>query len=98
MSKHILKIKCDKCNEYIEVEYSKFNPFPKMPNTDVKITIIKGCKHISEGDIKYYIEMGKMFEQMQENRRIDFQEMERKEELRKLKELGIDIDKLNGII
>ena len=98
MSKHILKIKCDKCNEYIEVEYSQFKPFPKMPNTDVKIIITKGCEHISEGNIKYYIELGKMFEQMQENRRIDFQEMERKEEIKKLKELGIDIDKLNGII
>ena len=98
MSKHILKIKCDKCNEYIEVEYSKFNPFPKMPMTDVKISIIKGCKHISEGDIKYYIEMGKIFQGIYENRQVDFQEMERKEELRKLKELGIDIDKLNGII
>ena len=98
MSKHILKIKCDKCGKYIEVEYSQFNPFPNMPMNDVKISIVKGCKHISEVNIKYYIEMGKMFEQMQENRRVDFKEMERKEELRKLKELGIDIDKLNGII
>ena len=98
MSKHILKIKCDKCDEYIEVEYSQFKPFPKMPTNDVKLNITKGCEHIAEIDIKYYIELGKMFEQMQVNRKVDFQEMERKEELRKLKELGIDIEKLNGII
>ena len=98
MSKHIMKIKCDKCNEYIEVEYSKFNPFPKMPTTDVKLSIVKGCEHISEGDIKYYIELGKMFQGMMENRRVDFQEMERKEEFRKLEELGIDVEKLKGIL
>lgn len=98
MSKHILKIKCDKCNEYIEVEYSQFKPFPKMPTTDVNIKIVKGCEHIAELNIKYYIELGKMFDQMQQNRRVDFQEMEQKEELRKLEELGIDIEKLKGII
>lgn len=98
MNKHIMKIKCDKCGEYIEVEYSQFKPFPKMPNTDVKLSIVKGCEHIAELNIKYYIELGKMFEQMQENRKVDFQEMERKEELKKLEELGIDVEKLKGIL
>ena len=98
MSKHILKIKCDKCGKYIEVEYKQFNPFPKMPMTDIKLSIVKGCKHVSEVDLKYYIELGKMFQGMMENRRVEFQEMERKEEMKKLKELGIDIDKLNGIL
>lgn len=98
MSKHILKIKCDKCNDYIEVEYSQFKPFSNSPMTDIKLSIIKGCKHISEVDIKYYIEMGKIFEEMYADRRVEFQEMEKKQELRKLEELGIDIEKLKGIL
>ena len=98
MSKHIVKIKCDKCNEYIEVEYTQFNPSPKMPMSDVKLSIIKGCKHISEGDIKYYIEMGKIFQEMYEDRRVEYQEMEKKKELKKLEELGIDVEKLKGIL
>ena len=96
--KYNVQLECEICKNPIIISYEKYKPFKNSPVCDVRLEIEVGCSHVATGPVKPYIDLGLELKQMQENRRVDFQEMERKEELRKLKELGIDIDKLNGII
>ena len=85
--KYNVQTTCPYCGSPIIISYEKYKPFPKTPVTDVKLNIEVGCKHISPGEIKGYLDFGLELKQMQENRRIDYQDLEDKEHQKRLKEI-----------
>lgn len=90
--KYTVQTTCPYCKSPIIISYEKYRPFPKTPVTDVKLEITVGCKHILPGPIDGYIEMGREFLNMKENRRIDYQDLEDKEHKQRLKEILGDFD------
>ena len=85
--KYNIQTECPYCSNPIIISYQKYRPFPKSPVTDIKLNIEVGCSHFLPGDIKGYAEMGREFNNMLENRRIDFQDLEDKEKNKRLKEI-----------
>ena len=90
--KYNVKTECPICKNPIIISYEKYRPFPKTPVTDVKLEITVGCNHIAPGPVKPYIDFGLELKQMQENRRIDYQNLEDKEHQKRLKEILADYD------
>ena len=90
--KYNVKTECSYCHSPIIISYEKFKPFPKSPVTDVRLNIEVGCSHIAPGPIDGYVEMGREFLNMKENRRIDYQDLEDKEKNKRLKEILGDFD------
>ena len=90
--KYNVQTECPICKSPIIISYEKYKPFPKTPVTDVRLNIEVGCSHISPGPAKPYIDFGLELKQMQENRRIDYQDLEDKEKNKRLKEILGDFD------
>ena len=90
--KYNVQLQCPICKNPIIISYEKYKPFPKTPVTDVKLNIEVGCSHIATGSVKPYIDLGLELKQMQENRRIDMQELEDKDRQKRLKEILGDFD------
>ena len=90
--KYNVQTECPICKSPIIISYEKYKPFPKTPVTDVRLNIEVGCSHISPGPAKPYIDFGLELKQMQENRRIDYQDLEDKEHQKRLKEILGDFD------
>ena len=90
--KYNVKTECPICKNPIIISYEKYRPFPKTPVTDVKLEITVGCPHIATGPVAPYIDLGLELKQMQENRRIDYQDLEDKEKNKRLKEILGDYD------
>ena len=90
--KYNIQTECPICKNPIVVSYEKYRPFPKTPVTDVKLNIEVGCPHIATGPVKPYIDFGLELRQMQENRRIQYQELEDREHQKRLKEILGDYD------
>ena len=85
--KYNIQLECPICKNPIIISYKKYNPFPKTPLTDVKLSIEVGCPHIATGPVKPYIDFGLELRQMYEDRRIDYQDLEDKEKNKRLKEI-----------
>ena len=85
--KYTVQLECEICKNPIIVSYEKFKPFKNSPITDIKLEITVGCPHIATGPVKPYIDLGLELKQMQENRRIDYQNLEDKEHQKRLKEI-----------
>ena len=85
--KYNVQLECEICKNPIIVSYEKFKPFKNSPITDIKLEITVGCPHIATGPVKPYIDLGLELKQMQENRRIDYQNLEDKEHQKRLKEI-----------
>ena len=90
--KYNIQTICPYCGNPIIISYEKYKPFPKTPVTDVRLEITVGCSHISTGPVAPYIDFGVELKQMQENRRIDYQDLEDKEHQKRLKEILGDYD------
>ena len=90
--KYNIQTECPYCKSPIIISYEKFKPFKNSGITDVKLNIEVGCSHISPGSIKGYIDFGLELRQMQENRRIDMQDLEDREHQKRLKEMLGDYD------
>lgn len=85
--KYNIQLECEICHSPIIVSYTKFKPFKNSPVSDVKLEITVGCPHIATGPVKPYIDLGLQLKEMQENRRIDMQDLEDKEHQKRLKEI-----------
>ena len=85
--KYNIQLECELCKNPIIVSYTKINPFKNSSVTDIKLEITVGCPHIATGPVAPYINLGQQLKQMQENRRIDYQELEDKEKNKRLKEI-----------
>ena len=85
--KYNVHLECEICKNPIIVSYTKFKPYKNSPATDIKLEITVGCPHIATGSVAPYIDLGQQLKQMQENRRIDYQELEDREHQKRLKEI-----------
>lgn len=90
--KYNVQTTCPYCKSPIIISYTKFKPFKNSGMSDVRLEITVGCKHIQPGRLDGYIEIGRELKQMQENRRIDYQDLEDKEKNKRLKEILGDYD------
>lgn len=90
--KYNVQLQCPICKNPIIVSYEKYRPFPKTPVTDVKLNIEVGCSHIAPGPVKPYLDLGLELRQMQEDRRIQYQELEDKEHREKMRKILGDYD------
>ena len=87
VKKYNVKLECPICKNPIIISYEKYRPFPKSPVSDIRLSIEVGCSHIATGPVKPYIDLGQQLKQMQEDRRIDFQDLEDREHQKRLKEI-----------
>ena len=85
--KYNIQTECPICRSPIIISYEKYKPFKNSPITDIRLTIEVGCPHIATGPVKPYIDLGLQLKQMQEDRRIDYQELEDKDHQKRLKEI-----------
>ena len=85
--KYNVQLQCPICKNPIIVSYEKYKPFKNSPVSDVRLNIEVGCSHISPGSVKPYIDLGLELKQMQENRRIDYQDLEDKEHREKMRKI-----------
>ena len=90
--KYNVQLQCGICKNPIIVSYEKYCPFKNSGITDVKLNIEVGCQHFLPGPIDGYIEMGREFLNMKENKRIDYQDLEDREHQKRLKEILGDYD------
>ena len=90
--KYNVQRECEICKNPIIISYEKYKPFKNSPITDIRLTIEVGCNHIATGPVKPYIDLGLELKQMQEDRRIEFQNLEDKERQKRLKEILGDYD------
>ena len=90
--KYNVQLECEICKNPIIISYEKYRPFKSSPATDIKLEITVGCPHIATGPVKPYIDLGLQLKEMQENRRIDMQELEEKDRQKRLKEILKDYD------
>ena len=91
-NKYNVQLECEICKNPIIVSYEKYKPFKNSPVTDIRLTIEVGCSHIATGPVKPYIDLGSDLKQMQENRRIEYQNLEDRERQKRLKEIFKDFD------
>ena len=91
-NKYNVQLECPICKNPIIISYEKYKPFKNSPITDIRLTIEVGCNHIATGPVKPYIDLGLELKQMQEDRRIEFQNLEDKERQKRLKEILGDYD------
>ena len=90
--KYNVQLECSICKNPIIVSYTKYKPFNNSPVTDIRLQIEVGCPHIATGPVAPYIDLGLQLKQMQENRRIDYQNLEDREHQKRLKEILGDFD------
>ena len=90
--KYNVQLQCEICKKPIIVSYEKYKPFKNSPVCDVRLQIEVGCPHVATGPVKPYIELGLELNQMQQNRRIDMQELEDKEHREKMRKILGDYD------
>ena len=90
--KYNVQLECEICKNPIIVSYTKFKPFKNSPVTDIKLEITVGCPHVATGPVAPYINLGLELKQMQENRRVEYEELENRDHQKRLKELLGDYD------
>ena len=85
--KYNVQLECPVCHNPIIVSYTKFRPFKNSPVTDIRLEITVGCSHIATGSVAPYIDIGRQLLQMQEDRRVQYQNLEEKDRQKRLKEI-----------
>ena len=90
--KYNVQTTCPYCKSPIIISYEKYKPFKNSGMSDVRLEITVGCKHIQPGRLDGYVDIGREFLNMVENRRIDYQDLEDKEHREKMRKILGDYD------